>query len=384
MDVAKIILHALGATMGGAMRHITNFFPLLALEDKKNHYLVLLRNVVSSISTSENIELKKIPDSVYGSFFNRMAFDLITLPSIVKKEHTDILVSLTNFGPIYVSCPHIIFQRNPVYYSHYYLTQIGKMKLLEVMIRRFYTYLIMKNARIVVTPSVSMANMIQNKYPQLNKNKFKVIYHGFNQDQRTHETYGWQKYIAKEKIKILYTSHPGLHKGYNILFDIIVELKKLCNDFVAYLTVSRAMDSPKVVAGYETRVKELGIADNVTFLGQIPQNQMRPLYEMCDLLIYPSLAESFGFSMIEALGYNLPIVASDTPVNREICGNGAAYYPSTDARQGALTIFNALKPEALDRLRILGKKRFASFDWGWERYAREFVAMINDVLQKST
>jgi len=39
------------------------------------------------------------------------------------------------------------------------------------------------------------------------------------------------------------------------------------------------------------------------------------------------LCESFGFPLVEAMGARLPIVAADTPVNQEVCGKAAIYFP---------------------------------------------------------
>ncbi|MCG5460138.1 glycosyltransferase [Micromonospora sp. NPDC053740] len=57
----------------------------------------------------------------------------------------------------------------------------------------------------------------------------------------------------------------------------------------------------------ETRVRERGLADRVTFLGRIPD--VRGLLADADLLVHPSLAETFGFSLVEAAEVGLPVAA---------------------------------------------------------------------------
>lgn len=37
----KILIHALGATMGGAMRHLSGFLPELGRQDQSNEYVVM-------------------------------------------------------------------------------------------------------------------------------------------------------------------------------------------------------------------------------------------------------------------------------------------------------------------------------------------------------
>ena len=90
-------------------------------------------------------------------------------------------------------------------------------------------------------------------------------------------------------------------------------------------------------------IKKLGLDDNVVLTGRIPQDEINVFYKNCDLMVYPSLCESFGFSMVEAMGYGLPIVAADTPINKEICEDAAIYYSALDHEDAARKIISVLK-----------------------------------------
>jgi glycosyltransferase involved in cell wall biosynthesis len=107
---------------------------------------------------------------------------------------------------------------------------------------------------------------------------------------------------------------------------------------------------------------------------------MGALYGACDLMVYPSLCESFGFSMIESMGHALPIVAAGTAINKELCATGALYYEPLSAKEAADRIEEALVPDVRARLIAGGKPRIDGFDWGWDRYAREFVSLLDHVL----
>jgi glycosyltransferase involved in cell wall biosynthesis len=50
------------------------------------------------------------------------------------------------------------------------------------------------------------------------------------------------------------------------------------------------------------------------------------LYEGARALIIPSFAEGFGLPIVEAMGHNLPVIASDAPIFREIGGDAVAYF----------------------------------------------------------
>jgi glycosyltransferase involved in cell wall biosynthesis len=130
-------------------------------------------------------------------------------------------------------------------------------------------------------------------------------------------------------------------------------------------------------------VRELGLQDDVVFLGRIPQGRMGALYAHSDLMVYPSLCESFGFPMIEAMGHGLPIVAARTGINEEMCRDAALYYAPSDPLAGAQAIRDALVPETRARLKRAAAARVTGFDWSWTRYAREFVALVDSVTQRT-
>lgn len=52
------------------------------------------------------------------------------------------------------------------------------------------------------------------------------------------------------------------------------------------------------------------ITNKITFVGNVHHNQLARYYEEADLLINPSLSESFGMSLIEANACGIPVVAT--------------------------------------------------------------------------
>ena len=111
---------------------------------------------------------------------------------------------------------------------------------------------------------------------------------------------------------------------------------------------------------------------------------MPEIYASADVLVYPSLIESFGFALLEGMAYRLPIVAADTPVNRELCQNAALYYRATDSTAAANAIERASNIETRTELINSCDARLAAFDWSWRRYAREFVRLLDQVQENVT
>ncbi|MEZ0314467.1 MAG: glycosyltransferase [Myxococcota bacterium] len=60
------------------------------------------------------------------------------------------------------------------------------------------------------------------------------------------------------------------------------------------------------------------------------RGQLRAAYEASDLLVFPSLVETVGLPLLEAMSLGVPILAADRPYAREICGDAADYFDPTD------------------------------------------------------
>lgn len=364
--------------MGGALRHLTSFLPELAKCDGRRQYVVLVRQSFPKLSVPGNIAVERIPDAQAGGWLSRTWFDVAAFPGMLRKKNFDAVVSLTNFGPVWSPVPHVFFQRNPVYYSPYYLDRVhGRVKA-ETVLRRRLALASMKRARLIVTPSNAMAQMIRDMCPETECLPFYTLYHGFSNDaMREPLDPSFQRLIAADRgWKLLYPSHAAVHKGFEVLFEILAVLKRRGARFVLVAPISDS-SWPAGVREYRRTIGKLGISENVVFTGTVPQRQMGGLYSLCDLMVYPSPCESFGFSMIEAMGHGMPIVAADTAVNREMCEDGALYYPTFSAEAGAAAITEAMDPQVRKRLTEAGAKRLRAFDWSWKRYAREFVRMLD-------
>ncbi len=68
-------------------------------------------------------------------------------------------------------------------------------------------------------------------------------------------------------------------------------------------------------ASLEALTRELGLADRITFLGEVSERERRLLLHACDVFVLPSIdrSEAFGIAQLEAMACGKPVVASDLP-----------------------------------------------------------------------
>jgi glycosyltransferase involved in cell wall biosynthesis len=328
-----------------------------------------------------NVRLERTSFRNASGWTARLFNDIVQLPKRLRKERFSVVVSLTNAGPIWSPVPHVLFQRNALYYWPDYTSRIGWKERMEVALRRQLAMASMMRSALVVTPSSAMTNMIREACPAVaGRVNMRVLYHGF-------EATGFQQPLddrfarslnGHSGAKLIYPALPGVHKGFTELFRALLELQKRKLRFRLFITLDEN-DWPDKVLALRSQTRQLGLGDSVEFIGRVPQGQMGAIYKAGDLMVYPSLCESFGFALLEGMAHGLPIVAADTAVNREICDQAALYFCPRNPAEGAAAIQQAIQPRMTEALRNAAKARMASFDWSWKRYGRELAALIKSV-----
>jgi glycosyltransferase involved in cell wall biosynthesis len=89
-------------------------------------------------------------------------------------------------------------------------------------------------------------------------------------------------------------------------------------------------------------IASYGLDANVIELTSIPNEDLRALYSLAEALIFPSLAEGFGWPILEAQSCGCPVFTSDHAPMNEIGGKGAGYFDSGDPLAAAAVIADAI------------------------------------------
>lgn len=94
--------------------------------------------------------------------------------------------------------------------------------------------------------------------------------------------------------------------------------------------------------------------------------ELRNLYRHARAFVFPTFTEGFGIPPLEALATGIPVVCSDIPVIREVCGDAVRYAPPDDPAAFAREIRAVLsgpaegggsRDRAMERIRSFGKER---------------------------
>jgi len=133
-----------------------------------------------------------------------------------------------------------------------------------------------------------------------------------------------------------------------------------------------------LVAGQESEDRLPG--EDVFFLGSLPHAGMPVLFSAADVVVSPSLYESFGLVPLEALAAGVPVVVPEGTYWGERIraeGGGLVYAPAEPEGLSGALLSLVSSPELRARLSLQGPAVAAPFTW--ERCTASWEALLSSV-----
>jgi glycosyltransferase involved in cell wall biosynthesis len=140
---------------------------------------------------------------------------------------------------------------------------------------------------------------------------------------------------------------------------LIEALGRLPADRLPDVVVGGRLMESDYVASIRARVGELGLAERVHVLGQLPHDEVLELMRGALACVAPSRFENLSRVTVEAMAAGAAVLARDTPSYREACGDAAAYFTGADDLAGLLAGIVA-DPALREELRRRGQAHVAS------------------------
>jgi glycosyltransferase involved in cell wall biosynthesis len=111
-------------------------------------------------------------------------------------------------------------------------------------------------------------------------------------------------------------------------------------------------------------VRALGLADQVDFVGHVPDDDLPAYYCGAVCLVLPSRAEGFGFPPLEAMACGCPVVVSTAGALPEVVGDAGLLVAPDDVDGLRRALEALLADDSLRRrLRERGLRRAQAFTW---------------------
>ena len=216
----------------------------------------------------------------------------------------------------------------------------------------------LRNSDFVIFISEILKSEMIKKYT-INRNRFKVISNGVNLPERSIDS-GYIESLGLKRYKYIIGVGRFLEeKG----FDYLIRAFKMCDLNEFRLVLAGDTDYP---TDYSDKLKSLAKENNVVLTGFIKGDKLKQIYSFARLFVIPSFAEGHPIALLEAMSYNIEVLASNIPANLQIGLEENDYFTVGDEKD--------LKEKILTK--ISGNRKHDYYDFlntkfNWDLIAQE-------------
>lgn len=328
-----IVVNTISARTGGIVTHTQNLVERFAERGIAATFYVPA-DFAGRFRGRRTVGIRPMAAGRYGAA-RRFVWEQISWREEVRRSRANAVFAAANFGLLWPDVPQLLLIRegglfNPFYIKHV-LPRLGVRRQLETAVRRHLMLMSARASRVVMFPSESVRDWVLAYLPELESRALVNPYGpGISPHATRDEPLPWR---LRGPLQVLFVSVYYPHKDPGCLARAVAILKARGIDAAGRITMKRA-DFEHWLCGADD-YEELLKAEQAGYLtlGEVPHEDIAETYKNCDVFVFPSVSETFGFPLLEAMAIGRPIVAADTLINREICGAAALYYPPFDAEK---------------------------------------------------
>ncbi len=344
----SVLINALTLSHGGGWTYISNLLRELAADPRGFRYTLLVpQGRLTEIEGAEvrSLQLPDIPRS--PQLVLRVLYEQLVLPRASTRY--DLLYCVADMAPIFPRIPTVVALRNlNIYDTRFYNTL--RMRALRVLVPAG-----LRRVRRVVFPTQAAADLIRQSV-RIPSERVAVVHHGI-----APAAFDAARPVEHDAPFLFLPAAPERHKNLGVL----IEALRYVNDprLELWLAGSSFAD-PRHAGELRALAAQMGVEGRIRFVGAVPYARILDYYRASQALVFPSLIETFGHPLLEAMLAGTPIVASDIASFREIAAEAALYFPPADARKLADAI-DAVRGDDVGRGRriAIGRERAETFTW---------------------
>lgn len=203
----------------------------------------------------------------------------------------------------------------------------------------------------IICVSLNTRQDLLRLYPEVNKSKIHVIYHGYTPAKVNYRP------VVKYKYILYVGSRYGEYKNFSFFIQAIAPLLKT-RDLKLVCTGERFSQTEKKL------IKSLNITDRAISFGFATDEELACLYHYAECFTYPSLYEGFGIPILEAFSHECPACISNSSCFPEVGSNAVAYFDPKNEYSIRQVISKVIKDRKYRQSLIeRGTERIKFFSW---------------------
>ncbi len=163
--------------------------------------------------------------------------------------------------------------------------------------------------------------------------------------------------LRSQEVAVL---HVGSNAPYKNVATILYTLAHLRERGIQVRWIKAGDPLP---ASLRQLAQQLGISDRIQYELHVDDERLRELYQVCDVLLFPSLREGFGLPVLESLACGTPAVIANTPALNEWAGEICLSAPPRDALALSEKVEQAVQESRSAGFRSRLREFAVQYDW---------------------
>jgi len=301
------------------------------------------------------------------------------LPVLLGRLGADLLFSHTNYLPlVYRPCQSLLLIQHAGHFSALFrqLTEArlsGWLQRLYWRLKSRWVRASVKRADCVTVQTHALAECIIEQ-TAVRSERVRVISHGLGQVGLQATPHA--PLSMGEKLRVGFITLPGVQKNFSVLLRAVALLKAAGSDISLVMTLAPHLQESEEVFDL---ARQLDVFDCIENHGALMAVEVAELYTSLDVFVFPSLCESFGFPMVEAMASGIPLLIADTLSNIEVAGEGGVAFTAQDDEALFSEILRLRDdPDWYQQCAQASLKRAAELRW--DDSAVQTVALIEELL----
>lgn len=350
---------------------------LQKLDHDNTYYIFVRPGDAPSIAPTENFHIVPLEAVTYADW------EQVQLPLAVRRLGLDVLHCTSNTAPLFSPAP-VVLTLHDVIFMEQKQARGSRYQQLGHHYRRWNVPRAVRQAARVFTVSHFEETRIEGMLPEA-RGKLQVNYNGVSEIFRTR----WDR----EACLALRTQYQ-LPLHYFLFHGNLAEKKnmpRLLQAYDRYRRQNPASALPLVVTEVSqselwTLLKKLGLGalqPAIHRTGYVDHAQLPGLYQMATAFLYPSLRESFGMPILEAMASGTPVMTANTSAMPEVAGGAALLVDPTDVSEMAAGLYQLHSKDAL-RFRLTERGRLQAGRFTWRHNAQRALDAYHQVVASAS
>lgn len=296
----------------------------LQLIDSENEYVLFIKPDEDNLAIKETANFKIVEiETGFYPFWEQIA-----LPRAAQKAGCQILHCTSNTAPVFTSIPLVVTLHDIIYMESSYLKILQgsgtNYQKFGNAYRRMFVPWVIKKSRKIITVSNFEKNRIAQFFGIGNDTRLVAVYNGVSGHFKP-VTDQVELHRVKEKYHL-----PGRYFFFLGNTDPKKNTKGVLKAFSDFLKHT-GNDMHLVMLDYdqyelEQLLDEIGdtaLINRIILTGYVVNTDLPAIYSQSEVFLYPSLRESFGIPMLEAMACGVPVITSNTSSMPEVAGDAA-------------------------------------------------------------